>query len=780
MKFTLKLNPAWRRHLPPGDRRIWLLRSIALRLDRGMKLSCTAEILWKRLLVLAVGSFVLLYLLAASALYYWWDRVPGNQVTWFDVVLAPVRSEQLRQKRGDSAIANALIRLRERDGVEAYYGLRAGLARSPANAAGRVALARLMLGGDPQGALTILENGLAYSPSDVELLRTLFAVYAAQQARAAALATTERLLASAQQPPLDAAARVWVTQTRAALLLADREAAGAEQALALLPTEMDTAPESRSRYLRFNALVQLGRYDDARRVLSDFPSASGEAARAAADLAIAAGDAAALESALTRLKAAAPAQPTPLIFAFNAWHQMKRLSLRDRTEAEFFNFFGASDAALQLFAATAVNLELPDVVRRTEQVAMANRLSPFAFRVHLTELALRRGDVDEAFRRLREWEPTIETLAPTQRFYPEFVRRLARASVPGGEAQSGGLVNHLGELRGRATVGMYELAVKVLARAGNFAGSRDVIDLGLRRYPASDPLRRLQPEIVAALEKQGAAKTVASTAAATAAPTLSVPATAAEALAKLDAALATEAFGTAGDLLRAIRASRPAWFESATSDLARRETELAVLAQDPATARVRVHTYLERPHTEADLLALVQLAERLARRDRLAEARLLRDEIMAVQPGDAVARAFEQLALPDDLAAVSATADATLAEINRALRQSRAEDALRLIEHVRQKSPPWLADARTELGVAEVRVRLALDQRPRALVALKEVVIRPGASRAAAFKLVRQLLAEGQPDTAQLLAREIARLLPDDKAAATLVREASAPLPGVE
>ncbi len=779
MKFTLKLNPAWRRHLPPGDRRIWLLRSIALRLDRGMKLACTAEILWKRLLALAAGSFVLVYLLAASALYYWWDRVPGNQVTWFDVVLAPVRSEQLRQKRGDSAIAAALIRLRERDGVEAYYGLRAGLARSPANAAGRVALARLMLGGDPQGALTILENGLAYSPSDLELLRTLFAVYTAQQARAAALATTEKLLASAQPPPLDATARLWVIQTRAALLLAGREPASAEQALALLPPEMDAAPESRSRYLRFNALVQLGRYDDARRLLPDFPTASGEAARAAADLAIAAGDAAALESALTRLKAAAPGQPTPLIFAFNAWHQMKRLSLRDRTEAEFFSFFGASDAALQLFAATAVNLELPDVVRRTEQVAMANRLSPFAFRVHLTELALRRGDVDEAFRRLREWEPTIETLAPTQRFYPEFVRRLARASVPGGEAQSGGLVNHLGELRGRATVGMYELAVKVLARAGNWVGSRDVVDLGLRRYPASDPLRRLRPEIVAAAEKQGAEKAAATHVSAAETPAL-VPATAAEALARLDAALAIEAFGTAGDLLRAIRVARPAWLDSAATDLARRETELAVLAQDLATARVRVHTYLERPRPEADLLTLVQLAERLARRERLGEARLLRDEILAMQPGDAVGRAFERLALPDDLAAVSATADATFAEIHRALRQSRAEDALRLIEHVRQKSPPWLADARAEFGVAEVRVRLALDQRPRALVALKEVVIRPGASRAAAFKLVRQLLAEGRPDTAQLFAREIARLLPDDKAAATLVREASAPLPGVE
>ncbi|HLP24713.1 MAG TPA: hypothetical protein VK477_03470, partial [Acidobacteriota bacterium] len=233
MKLTLKLNSAWRRELPPADRRIWLLRSIALRFDRGSKLSCTCEVMWKRLLLLAVTTAVALYLLATSALYFWWDRVPGNQVTWIDVALGPVRSEQLRQKRGDSAIAAALDRLRERDGVEAYYGLRSGLARSPGNAAGRVALARLLVGADPQAALKLLEDGLAHSASDLELLRTLFAVYSAQQARGAALATSERLLGAGQQPPLAAPGRAWLVNARAALLLGGREPDAAEKALAL-------------------------------------------------------------------------------------------------------------------------------------------------------------------------------------------------------------------------------------------------------------------------------------------------------------------------------------------------------------------------------------------------------------------------------------------------------------------------------------------------------------------------------------------------------------------
>lgn len=776
MKLAVKLNSAWRRDLPPGDRRIWLLGAIALRLERGVKLSCTCEILWKRLLAGGAAALILVYVLGVTALFFWWDRAPGNQITWLDVATAPVRREYVRQKRGDSAIAVALVRLREKDAVEAYYGLRSGLARSPGNAAGRVALARLMLASDPAGALTLLESGLNHSPNDLELLRTLFGVYAAQQARTRSLATVDRLLAGSPTP----AARDWLADTRAGLVLAARDPAAIAAMLPTLPSPDAPAERKRMLRLRASALAQLGRFDEARQTLATVPGASLDDYRAEAEVAIAAGDAGALESVLKRMKAAAPGQPAASVFAFAAWHQMKRLSLRDIEEAQFFEFFGQNDAALQLFAASAVNLDLPDVVRRTEQIASASRLSPFAFRVHLTELALRRGDVDEAFRRLREWEPTIETLAPPQRFYPEFINRLTRASVAGGEQQSGSLVNTLGDLRGRANVAMFELAAKVLARAGNFSGAREVVTLGLRRYPHSDPLARLEPELTAAAQKQAVAQSSAASAAAVAdaaPPTVAVPPSAARALEQLDAALASEAFGTAGDILRAVRNARPAWLDKAAGDFARRDAELAVLSQEPAAARTLLRGYLEYPRPEGDLHALVGLADRLRQRGRAAEARLVRDELAAAHPPTAVGDALGRLELPDDLAALASGPTVALAEIDRALRKNRADDALRMLDYVRQKAPPWLADARADLGASEVRVRLALDQRPRALVALKEIVIRAGASRSTAFKLVRQLLAEGQPETALLLAREIARLLPDDKAAATLLREAEAPAP---
>jgi hypothetical protein len=60
---------------------------------------------------------------------------------------------------------------------------------------------------------------------------------------------------------------------------------------------------------------------------------------------------------------------------------------------------------------------------------------------------------------------------------------------------------------------------------------------------------------------------------------------------------------------------------------------------------------------------------------------------------------------------------------------------------------------------------------------LKELVIKAGAPRAAAFKLVRDLLGRRENDAAVLLAREIVRLLPEDPAAARLLVAAEAPRP---
>ncbi|MDP2137787.1 MAG: hypothetical protein Q8J74_08020, partial [Candidatus Didemnitutus sp.] len=229
----------------------------------------TFEVYWRRLLLGSSAVMLAGYLGATTALFYWLGRNPQNQVGWTDILLAPVRWEEFRERRGDTAIATAMVRLKERDYVEGFHGLRVGLARSPGNVKGRLALASLYRGHDPAQALKVLEAGLNFSAHDPDFLSVLFGFYAAQRAHGRALEIIAELLAPARQPPLPGEARHLLAATRAALLIEKGRAAEAQAEFARLP--LARAPG-----------------------MEDF--------RIEAELAIAADDAGALEGALRRMR----------------------------------------------------------------------------------------------------------------------------------------------------------------------------------------------------------------------------------------------------------------------------------------------------------------------------------------------------------------------------------------------------------------------------------------------------------------------------------------------
>lgn len=770
MKLSLKLNSSWRRRQSQDDRRYWLLRAIAVGRRSEARSEWRVEIFWKRLIATGLALLFAVYLLAVTALFLWWSRQPANQVGWIDLALAPVRWETLRQKRGDTAIAAALERLRARDYAEAYYGLRVGLSRSPGHAQGRLTLARMMFGSDPLGALKLLEDGLKQASLDPEVVQTLFSYYTMLGANARARATAEQELA--RTPPRPAEIRALLSREYATCLLAANDPAAALRAL----DAIGSVPASETVFVqrvRVLSLVTAQRYDEARALLREFKPANAFDRGSEMELAIATGDAATVESVLRQMRAENGDRPAPYLLAFRVWHRMGRATLRDQAEEAFLLQFAGNDTALQQLAATAVELDLPATILRAQQVAVSHGLNPFAFRLHLVETLLRRGEFDEAFRRVREIEAKIATLPAAQRFYPEFIQRLARACVAGGEQQTPALLNQLGELRGRARPGMYLLAVKVLRQAGFPDSALQIATLGLRSYPYTDQLLTSQRDLEATvrLAKESAASTARNE---TSETKTTLPRTAAAALEAIDAALARGEFTAARDLQRAIRSAAPAWLASAENGLARREVEVALATQDAITARAVTHTYLQRPRPTDDLARLAEIARTFAAENRVADARWLKEELEAAGVTERAAQILRAVRLPDDLAPRLVTAQAFFAAFDAQIDAGQPSEALRLLEQVRKREPAWLEAARSELLVREVRARFAVDQRPLALAAFKELVVRAGASRSAAFKLVRDQLAAGETESAQVLAREVVRLLPDDKAAVTLLREAEA------
>jgi hypothetical protein len=206
----------------------------------------------------------------------------------------------------------------------------------------------------------------------------------------------------------------------------------------------------------------------------------------------------------------------------------------------------------------------------------------------------------------------------------------------------------------------------------------------------------------------------------------------------------------------------------------------------------------DRPAVAAEVLQIVRplypQSDPLMERQRVLQARLeelapARAVMLPVTPATSVPAAavaagamrVEQAAraqaLRDELSAAVATPAAAWAALDRAQTQADWTEAERLLKYLRENPPAWLPEATVELRSREVILRLAMDQRPLALVALKELVSKGGVARGAAFKLVRDLRAREDDEQARLLAQEISRLLPDDQAAARLLKETTVPPP---
>lgn len=771
MRLQFKFNPALKRDLG-SSRRIWLLRSISLRIEQHTNPLWSFEIYHRRLL-LALGSLALAgYLLAATGLYFWLDRQPHNQVGWFDLA-APWRWSGLRAKRGDGAVQAGLTALREHNYSDAFYQLRVGLARSPGNVEGRLALAQLYGGYDPARAMALIEDGLTHLPGDEKLISALLEIYAMLQVRDRALARVEDLL---RRGPTGRA-HFLLARACASLLIQAERYAEADQALAAAPPPSDAGESQALAILRLELALRADRQADARALAESLlaePAAGMAVLRQCGEVAIALADADLVQSVLRRMRAREPEAPGPYLYAIQAWHQLNRLTPREGAERDYFSLFAKNEAALQAVAALAVNLDRPDLINRARQVATSARLSPFAYRVHLTEIHLRRGHTDQAMRSLREWETNVETLKPAQRFYPEFIRRLTRAAFAGTPDQITALQAHLSANRFQARQHIYDLAALVLDRANHPAAALQLARAGLQQFPDSAPLIAAGQRLEQAL---AATATTNAPGFASAAPT-ELPAGGPQALELLDRQLADDELSAARDLLRAIRTQKPAWQAHFEGELAVRDVELAFLAFDGLSARSAIRTYLDRYRSEADAQRLVALAKRFVERGRTTEARLLQDEIAgSVGATVAVKQALGELALPDETALQTATQEAAVAALDRFIATADWVQAERLLRQLGDRPPAWMNAGATEVKAREVLVRFGLDQRPLALAAFKDLVVKGGVARGAAFRLVRDLIAREDGETAILLARETQKLMPGDPAAARLLKEAEAPRP---
>lgn len=156
------------------------------------------QIYWKQLGLFVVACTLLGWLSAASAAYLFVKYRRGfTDVQFTHMLLIPAKWDEYEIARGEFLIKNAQQDLKNEKFREAFYGLRLGLIKSPANKDARLLLAQFYgLWKRPDLTRTTLLDGFAYHKNNTDYLKTLFSFLLQQQDDQQVLAYYKELLAN--------------------------------------------------------------------------------------------------------------------------------------------------------------------------------------------------------------------------------------------------------------------------------------------------------------------------------------------------------------------------------------------------------------------------------------------------------------------------------------------------------------------------------------------------------------------------------------------------------
>lgn len=760
MKLEVNFKRGWSRKRLPGDRRLWLLWSIGLRIHLGANPLWEFVIYWQRLAAFTGALLVAGYLGLVTAVHYRWRQLPENQVTWLDLANAPWRWSELRRKRGETSIALGLKQLEAKKYAEALFNLRAGLARAPENMKGRAALVELLAAfGEPKEAFRVVEEGRRIDPQAEALIQMTLGFFSGTRSWQRMIEFTDEMLAANRRPPLDDTLRQRLVNQRADALLQLGRVEEAVNYLAQQPGQPGTPGRRDALRLRVIGLLRLGRGAEAQAL---FDAEGGrDAARSGpphVELAIAKelGDVAGVETALRQLKASDELGVDSLLIAYQTWQEMGRSTLRDGAEHEIIMFHRDKEFVLQRFSKLLVELDNLPALERLRLTAMGRGMNTFAFDVGITEILLRRGAFADAQRRVVQWEGLLSALPTGQRNFPELVRRTVRAAALGGSGDGTALLAQLETMRGSAGPQIYLRTISTLEAAGRPALALDVARLGLRRLDTTDELIAVE----ARLAREAAASLAVAKPAEAAAPE---PVDETNALSALDAALARQDLSAAQSLLRAWKSAHAAPTREDERVFGLREIRLALLQQDGPAVRQLVRRYLERQVAAEDALTVLALAAEVGAAGKSGAVTAAQAEVAAVRLNvPEVAAALSAQGYSGDSGSL-ASAEAARRALSDAFARQDYDKAAQLVRSVRRAAPDWLGEVAPELAFAEVRARALGGQIPAASLALRELIQRAAVMKPQAYDFIRQLARDGRHEAAKALLDEAVRLRGSDE-----------------
>lgn len=155
------------------------------------------RVIWGRVLVLLVVLAVVGWNMLALAAYSFVRHVRSYETVTYTQFVFPWNWDAMRLTQGEEMIARAKVQLQEQRLRDAFFSLRIGVSKSPANLEGRLLLAQFytVLGRQDQ-AIDLMLNGLdqANQKEDLQYLRGTFQLLLQFQEDLKAVEVADRLL----------------------------------------------------------------------------------------------------------------------------------------------------------------------------------------------------------------------------------------------------------------------------------------------------------------------------------------------------------------------------------------------------------------------------------------------------------------------------------------------------------------------------------------------------------------------------------------------------------
>lgn len=590
--------------------------------DSGLAISV------RGLLVGGLLFAVVAYVGGATAVYLWLDRREHNYVTYTDVLLLPLRTGEVREKRGQAYLDAGIAAMKQQRWAEGEMQLRLGLARYPQALNARLALAEFYYFIQQNDrALKVLAEGMDAVPGypGRRYLTNFLAIAGQGQDYGAMLDACTRYLTDGKIQ-LAAKEHDWLVQQKLAALLADGQALAA---LAILAASPDNPAFNEQRVL---VLIELGRITEADKYLAAWGETAGatmQILRLQVRVARELGQMERMDALLEGLRRLNPSDPRHLAYAVVQQKLAQADAAAQASLDDYFFRFGGFATNLLLIAQPlaeigAVDLMQACVDRATEQ---GYDLRPYL--LLLAQAQLKQGTWVQA----RTTTQRLAALSTQGRAAPE----LEAAELTGllatlaAEPTETPQVALLKFVEGhRLLFQTYRLITETLIRAERYEAAVEIITRAERLYPKNRALDGFKAKAAAVLSERLAQQSQ---------PGINRPQPMfmEEAFfTRVDEAMAARQWTTANALIREVQQARPTWLKSREVDVLSRQMRTTRGTQSLLEMSLAARMLLNGTLTRAQLV--VDYAVELRNAGDTEPAIMLLREVLRNLPNHALAR----------------------------------------------------------------------------------------------------------------------------------------------